>query len=274
MSQTKPFEGMKAVVLGVANERSIAWGITQVLHRGGAEIALNFMGPALERRVRPLAERIGAKIVEQCDVTKDDELDAYFEKVRSQWGGIDILIHSIAFANREDLEGRFVETSREGFKHALDVSAFSLIATAKRAEKLMLTRGGGSIITLSYIGAERVIPNYKVMGVAKAALEASVRYLAYDLGQGKIRVNAISAGPIKTLAAAGIANFKDMLKSYEAMVPLHEAVTQEDCGELAGFLCGPGGKHITGQTLYVDSGASILGAQPPQPSAAAAEPTP
>ncbi len=253
------FKGKKAVVFGIANERSIAWGIAQALHRGGAKLAFSYQGPNLERRIRPLAERVGADLCEQCDMTSDADLDAYFAKVREKWDGVDILIHSVAFANRADLEGRFVQTSRDGFKHALDVSAYTLIAAAQRAEPLMEGRNG-SIITITYAGSERVIPNYKVMGVAKAALEASVRYLAHDMGSKKVRVNAISAGPIKTLAASGIANFKDMLKKYEEMVPLHEAVDQEDVGELAAFLCSEGGRHITGQTLYVDSGAIIMGA--------------
>jgi enoyl-[acyl-carrier protein] reductase I len=255
----KPFEGKKALILGVANERSLAWAIARELHDGGARLGFSFQGEALERRVRPLAESVGADLVEPCNVGDDAQLDGIFAKVREKWGHLDFLIHSVAFANREDLEGRFVNTSREGFRMALDISAYSLVAAAKRAEPLMEGRGG-SIITLSYYGAEKVVPNYNVMGVAKAALEASVRYLAWDLGGKKIRVNAISAGPVKTLAAAGIRNFRDMLSAAEQKTPLHENISQDDVGALAAFLCGPGGVHMTGTTLYVDSGAHIMGA--------------
>jgi enoyl-[acyl-carrier protein] reductase I len=257
-SNVKPFQGKTALVLGVANERSLGWAIAQHLHQGGAKLGFNFLGEALERRVRPLAESVEADIIEPCNVSSDEQLDALFAKVKNQWGHLDILIHSIAFANREDLDGRFVDTSREGFRMALDVSAYSLVATARRAEGLMEGRGG-SIVTLSYYGAEKVIPNYNVMGVAKAALEASVRYLAYDLGPKKIRVNAISAGPVKTLAAAGIRNFREMLATAEDKTPLKENITAGDVGALAAFLCSPYGKHITGTTHYVDSGAHIMG---------------
>lgn len=255
----KPFEGKKALILGVANERSLAWSIAQHLHQGGAQLAFNYLGDALERRVRPLAESVQAEIIAPCNVADDQQLDALFEKVKNHWGHLDYLIHSVAFANKEDLEGRFVNTSREGFKMAMDISAYSLVAAAKRAEPLMEGRNG-SIITLSYYGAEKVVPNYNVMGVAKAALEASVRYLAYDLGTKKIRVNAISAGPVKTLAAAGIRDFRTMLAAAEQKTPLHENISAEDVGALAAFLCSPLGKHMTGCTLYVDSGAHIMGA--------------
>jgi enoyl-[acyl-carrier protein] reductase I len=254
----KPFEGKKALILGVANERSLAWSIAQHLHQGGAQLGFNYLGEALERRVRPLAESVNADIIHPCNVAEDQQLDAIFKEVQTKWGSLDYLIHSVAYANREDLEGRFMNTSREGFRVALDISAYSLIAAAKRAAPLMEGRQG-SIITLSYYGAEKVVPNYNVMGVAKAALEASVRYLAHDLGQNKIRVNAISAGPVKTLAAAGIRNFRDMLASAEEKTPLHENITAEDVGALAAFLCSPMGRHITGSTLYVDSGAHIMG---------------
>jgi enoyl-[acyl-carrier protein] reductase I len=255
----KIFEGKKALILGVANERSLAWAIARELHAGGAKLAFNFMGDALERRVRPLAESVLAEIVEPCNVVDDAQLDALFDRVREKWGSLDILIHSVAFANREELDGRFVNTSREGFRLALDISAYSLIAAARLAEPLMES-SGGSILTLSYYGAEKVIPNYNVMGVAKAALEASVRYLAWDLGSKKIRVNAISAGPVKTLAAAGVRNFRDMLAAAGEKNPLRENISGEDVGALAAFLSGPGGKHITGTTMYVDSGAHIMGA--------------
>lgn len=250
--------GKKALIVGVANERSLAWAIAQKLSEQGAELCFTYLNEALERRVRPLADQIGAKLVEPLDAGDEAQVGALFEKLKTHWGSLDILVHSIAFANREDLEGRFVQTSRAGFQMALDVSAYSLVALCQKAEPLMQGKEA-SVITLSYYGAEKVVPNYNVMGVAKAALEACVRYLAYDLGSQKIRVNAISAGPVKTLAAAGIRDFRSILSKIEEKAPLKENITAEDVGELAAFLCGPGGKHITGQTLYVDSGASIMG---------------
>ncbi|MCM2276709.1 MAG: enoyl-ACP reductase [Oligoflexia bacterium] len=255
----KIFEGKKAVIFGVANERSLAWAIARQLHAGGARLAFNYLGEALERRVRPLAESVGAELVEPCNAGSDEELDTFFSKVKEKWGHIDYLIHSVAYANREDLEGRFVETSREGFRVAMDISAYSLVAMARRAEPLMEGREG-SIVTLSYYGAEKVVPNYNVMGVAKAALEACTRYLAWDLGAKKIRVNAISAGPVKTLAASGVRNFRDMLAKAGEKTPLRENINADDVGAMGAFLCGPGGRHITGATLYVDSGAHIMGA--------------
>ena len=258
-STAKIFEGKKALIVGVANERSLAWSIAQHLHQGGAQLGFNFLGDALERRVRPLAESVSADLIEPCNVADDGQIDALFSKVKEKWGALDILIHSVAFANREDLDGRFVNTSREGFRMALDISAYSLIGLARKAEPLMEGRNG-SILTLSYYGAEKVVPNYNNMGVAKAALEASVRYLAYDLGTKKIRVNAISAGPVKTLAAAGIRDFRTMLAAAEEKTPLHENITADDVGALAAFLCSPQGRHITGSTHYVDSGAHIMGA--------------
>lgn len=258
-STLKPFEGKKALIVGVANERSLAWAIAQHLHQGGAKLGFTYLGESLERRVRPLAESVNADLIEPCDASSDTQIDMLFDEVKKKWGTLDILIHSIAFANRQDLEGRFVQTSRDGFRLALDISAYSLVALAQRAEPLMEGRGG-SIITLSYYGAEKVVPNYNVMGVAKAALESSVRYLAYDLGQKKITVNAISAGPVKTLAAAGIRDFRSMLSKAEEKTPLHENISADDVGSLAAFLCGPGGRHMTGCTIYVDSGAHIMGA--------------
>ncbi|MCM2322015.1 MAG: enoyl-ACP reductase [Oligoflexia bacterium] len=259
MSISKPFEGKKAVVFGVANERSLAWAIARQLHEGGASLAFNFLGDALERRVRPLAQSLGAELVEPCNVASDQEIDQFFAKVAAKWGHVDYLIHSVAFAKREDLEGRFVDTSREGFRVALDISAYSLVALARRAEPLMEGRDG-AIITLSYYGAEKVVPNYNVMGVAKAALEACTRYLAWDLGPKKIRVNAISAGAVKTLAASGVRDFREMLSKSAERTPLRENIHAEDVGAMGAFLCGPGGRHITGATLYVDSGAHIMGA--------------
>jgi len=254
---TKPYENKRALIIGVANERSFAWAIARELHLGGAKLAFTYLGDALERRVRPLAESVGAELIEPCDVAHDDQIDSLFTRVQEKWGKLDILVHSVAFANREDLEGRFVNTSRAGFHLAMDISAYSLVACARRAEPLMTE--GGRIITLSYYGAEKVVPNYNVMGVAKAALEASVRYLAWDLGPKKITVNAISAGAVKTLAAAGIRNFRDMLNKVVETTPLRENISAEDVGSLAGFLCSEGGKHITGSTMYVDSGAHIMG---------------
>jgi enoyl-[acyl-carrier protein] reductase I len=252
------FKGKKALIFGVANDRSLAWAIAQQLHLAGAKLGFTYMGEALERRVRPLAESVGAELIESCNVADDAQLDRVFEVVKEKWGELDILIHSVAFANREDLEGRFSQTSREGFRVAMDISAYSLVAMAKRAEPLMEGRNG-TILTLSYYGAEKVVPNYNVMGVAKAALEACVRYLAYDLGTKKIRVNAISAGPVKTLAAAGIRDFRTMLAKAEEKTPLKENISGDEVGALAAFLCGPGGAHMTGTTLYVDSGAHIMG---------------
>lgn len=258
LSHALPLTGKKALIVGVANDRSLAWAIAEHLHAAGCELAFTYMGDALERRVRPLAESLGSKLILPMNAQSEPEMDAVFSKLKSEWGGLDFLIHSIAFANREDLEGRFVDTSRDGFLLAMDVSAYSLVAMAKRAEPLMEGREA-AIITLSYIGATRVVQNYNVMGVAKAALEATVRYLANDLGPKKIRVNAISAGPVKTLAAAGIRNFRDMLSKSEEKVPLRENIEQSDVGALATFLCGPGGKHITGTTMMVDSGAHMMG---------------
>lgn len=256
----RPLEGKRALILGLANDRSIAWGIAQALHAQGCKLAFNFLGESLERRVRPLAESLGAEIIAPCDVQNDSQISALFGEIKGKWDGLDILIHSVAFASREDLHGRFVDTSRDGFKLALDVSAYSLIATAREAQKLM-PETGGTIITLTYYGSEKVIPGYNVMGVAKAALEATVRYLAGDLGQQKIRVHAISAGPIKTLAAAGgISNFRDFLTTIEEKAPLRENVSPEDVGALAAFLCQDGAKHMTGNLLYVDSGYNIIGA--------------
>jgi enoyl-[acyl-carrier protein] reductase I len=253
------FEGKNAVVLGVANDRSLAWSIAQHLHRAGAKLALSYVGEALERRVRALSSQVNADWIASCDVSQDSEMDRFFEEVKNRWNHLDILIHAVAFANKEDLEGSFIGTSREGFRLAMDISAYSLVKACAKAEPLMKDKGG-SIVTLSYYGAEKVIPHYNVMGVAKAALEASVRYLAYDLGQHKIRVNAISAGPVKTLAASGIRDFKTILASAAEKTPLRENIHADDVGALASFLCSPSSKHITGSTLYVDSGAHIMGA--------------
>jgi len=249
--------GKKALIFGVANERSIAWGITKAFHKEGAKIALSYAGEALKDRVTPLAGQVGCDFVEQCDVGKDDQIDALFAKAKSALGTIDVLVHAIAFAKKEDLESQYVTTSRDGFRTALEVSAYSLVALAQRARGLMTN--GGSILTLTYYGAEKVIPHYNVMGVAKAALEASVRYLAYDLGRSKIRVNAISAGPIKTLAAAGVGGFRSMLDYCEKVAPLGRLVSTEDVGNSALSLCSDLGSAVTGEVLYVDAGFSTVG---------------
>jgi enoyl-[acyl-carrier protein] reductase I len=253
------FSGKKILVMGVANERSIAWGITQALQKEGAEIALTYMNEAIEKRVRPLAEEVGCTTVLPCDVQRDADLDTLFGEIESRWGGLDGIVHSLAFADREDLQRPFSKTTREGFRLALDVSAYSLIALAGRAEPLMASRGGGSILTMSYLGAQRVVENYNIMGIAKAALEASVKYLAADLGQKNIRVNAVSAGPIKTLAASGIPQFKQMLTSFAERAPLRRNVTQEDVAQAALFYLSGMSAGITGEVTYVDCGFNVLG---------------
>jgi len=250
-------EGKKALIFGVANKHSIAWGIAEALHREGAQVGLSYGIPQLERRVRPLGEEIGAKLVEECDVTSDEAIDRVFEKASNLYGTIDILIHSVAYAERQDLDGRFVETSRAGFSLALEISAYSLVALAQRAEKLM--PDGGAIAAMTYYGSVAVMPHYNVMGVAKAALESSVRYLAHDLGPQGIRVNAISAGPIKTLAASGVAGFRKLLSYHSKAAPLRSHVTQEDVGNTAVWLCSDWARQVTGEIIYVDSGWSILG---------------
>jgi enoyl-[acyl-carrier protein] reductase I len=254
---TDLFKDKRVAIFGVANERSIAWGIAEAMHRHGARLAFSYAGEVLEKRVRPLAESVNADLIVSCDVTDDAQIDAAFQQISSKWGGLDVLVHAIAFANREDLEGRFVDTSRKGFGLALDVSAYSLVALARAAAPLMTN--GGSVITLTYYGAEKVVPSYNVMGVAKAALEASVRYLAADLGPQQIRVNAISAGPIKTLAASGIKGFKGMLHIVEERAPLRRNVTQDDVGNTALFLCSDLASGVTGETVFVDAGYNILG---------------
>jgi enoyl-[acyl-carrier protein] reductase I len=250
-------EGKTALVFGLANKNSIAWGITQALHREGATIGMSYAVDKLERRVMPLAESIGVDFVEQCNVESDEELDTIFTKIKERFGKIDILVHSIAFAKPGDLDGKYLDTSREGFHTALGISCYSLVALAQRAAPLM--SDGGSIIAMTYLGAEKVMPNYNVMGVAKAALEASVRYLAADLGSQKIRVNAISAGPIKTLAAAGIAGFRLMTAFAEQAAPLRELVSQDDVGDVAVWLASDWARLVTGEVVHIDAGYNILG---------------
>lgn len=247
----------KALVVGVANERSIAWGVAQSLHREGATIGLTYLNDAIEKRVRPLGEKIDCSFYAPCDVTQEEDLWGLKKSLEDSWGEFDILVHSLAFANREDLKGRFVETSREGFLLAMDISAYSLIALSQTLLPLM--KKGGSIMAMTYLGAVKVVENYNVMGVAKAALECTCRYLANDLGPlNSIRVNAISAGPIKTLAASGVSGLGQMLKEYAEFSPLRTTIDQSDVGEMACFLASDHSRHITGQTLYVDAGASIL----------------
>ncbi len=249
--------GKTALVFGVANERSIAWGITKAFHDHGATLGLSYAGQALERRVRPLAESIGCTFVESCDVASDEQIKQVAARAAESFGEIDILVHAIAFANRDELTGPYYNTSRAGFHLAMDISVYSFTALAKAFQPML--RPGGAMITLTYYGAEKVSPNYNVMGVAKAALEASVRYLAYDFGKHQVRVNAISAGPIRTLAAAGVSGFKSMYRQFAEIAPLHENVTSEDVGGAAVFLCSDLAAKITGEVLFVDSGYNILG---------------
>jgi enoyl-[acyl-carrier protein] reductase I len=250
-------DGKKALIFGVANDHSIAWGIAQALHEQGATLGFSSVESLIERRVRPLATSIGSTFVEPCDVQSDDQIRAVFERWRAEQGELDILVHALAFARREDLEGGFVDTSRDGFGLALDVSAYSLVALVREARTLL--HPGSSVLTLTYYGAEKVVGNYNVMGVAKAALEASVRYLAADLGPDGIRVNAISAGPIRTLAASGIAGFKKMYGAFADVTPLRSNITIEDVGKTAVYLASDLSSAVTGEVVYVDGGFNILG---------------
>lgn len=245
----------KGLIFGVANNLSIAWGIAQEAHSQGAIQGFTYLNEALERRVRPLAESLTSPLILPCDVNSDEELDAVFGRVAEEWGQLDFVVHSIAFAQREDLQGRFVDTSRAGFATALEASAYSLVAIAKRASKLMSL--GGSIITMTYHGSQQVVPNYNVMGVAKAALESSVRYLAADLGGQGVRVNAISAGPIKTLSAKGISGLSDMLKGSVEVAPLGRNIDTSEVGKAAVFLLSDLSSGVTGEILYVDAGLNI-----------------
>jgi enoyl-[acyl-carrier protein] reductase I len=255
-------DGRKALIFGVANDHSIAWGIAQALHAEGASIGFSSVESLIDRRVRPLAERLGSTFVEPCDVQSDEQVKRVFDRWREAHGDLDILVHALAFAKREDLEGSFVDTSREGFTLALDVSAYSLVALVREARPLL--HPGSSVMTLTYYGAEKVVANYNVMGVAKAALEASVRYLAADLGPDGIRVNAISAGPIRTLAAAGISGFKSMYGSFAAVTPLRSNITIEDVGRTALYLASDLSSAVTGEVIYVDGGFNVLGVPVPE----------
>jgi enoyl-[acyl-carrier protein] reductase I len=254
--------GKKALIFGVANDHSIAWGIAKGLHEHGAEVGFSSIEMMIDRRVRPLAESIGSKFVEPCDVQDDAQIARVFERWKETYGQLDILVHALAFARREDLEGRFVDTSRDGFALALDISAYSLVALAHAGAPLMPS--GGSIMTLTYYGAEKVVANYNVMGVPKAALEASVRYLANDLGPDGVRINAISAGPIRTLAASGVANFKKMYGMFPDLTPLRRNMTLEDVAGTAVYLASDLASGVTGETIYVDGGFNVLGVPTPE----------
>ena len=243
--------------MGVANDRSLAWGIAKKLGEHGAELAFTYQGPALEKRVRPLAESLGSDLLIECDVTDGGSIDNVFKVLERRWGQIDFLVHAIAYSDKQELKNRYVDTTLENFSRTLDISCYSLTAVCQRAEKLM--SGGGSVITLTYYGSEKVMPHYNVMGVAKAALEASVRYLAYDLGGQGIRVNAISAGPIKTLAASGIGDFRYILKWNELNAPLKRNVTIDEVGGAGLYLLSDLGTGVTGETHHVDCGYHVIG---------------
>jgi enoyl-[acyl-carrier protein] reductase I len=254
------FEGKRGLVLGVANKRSIAWAIAQELADGGAQLAFTYQGERIEKSVRDLAGTVDAKLVTECDVRSDDDVARVFSEVGDAFGGeLDILVHSVAFAAAEDLEGRFTDTPRDRFWMAIDVSAYSLVACARAAEPLMEKAGGGSIVTMTYLGGERAVPHYNVMGVAKATLDSCVKYLAWDLGEKNIRVNAVSAGPVRTLAARSIAGFPTMEAIVEERSPLHRHVEATDVGAAAAYLLGDGARNVTGTTLYVDSGYHAMG---------------
>jgi enoyl-[acyl-carrier protein] reductase I len=254
------FEGKTGLVLGVANRRSIAWAIARRLADEGASLAFTFQGERLERNVRELAETVSSPLVTECDVRSDDDVARVFDEVAGAFGGgLDLLVHSVAFAAAEDLEGRLTDTPRDRFWMAVDVSAYSLVAAARAAEPLMDARGGGAILTMTYLGGERAVPHYNVMGVAKATLDASVRYLAWDLGQKNIRVNAVSAGPVRTLAARSIAGFPTMEAIVEERAPLHRHVDADDVGSAAAYLLSEDARNVTGTTLYVDSGYHAMG---------------
>ena len=254
-------QGKRGLIMGVANDRSIAWGIAQALHEAGAQLAFTYQGEAFRKRVVPLVEHMKPAVVMDCDVTNKASLDALFEALGKAWGSLDFVVHAVAFSDREQLKGRYVDTTPENFAMTMDISCFSFTAVAQRAEKLMTN--GGSLVTLTYYGAEKVMPHYNVMGVAKAALEASVRYLAEDLGKKAIRVNSISAGPIKTLAASGVGDFRYILKWNEYNAPLRRTVTTAEVGGAALFLLSDLGKAVTGECVHVDSGYHIVGMKAP-----------
>ena len=254
------FEGKRGLVLGVANKRSIAWAIARRLAEEGAQLAFTYQGERIEKGVRELAESVSSPLVTECDVRSDEDVDRVVREAGETFGGeLDLLVHSVAYAAAEDLEGRFTDTPRDRFWMALDVSAYSLVAAARAAEPLMEAAGGGSILTMTYLGGERAVPHYNVMGVAKAALDASVRYLAWDLGQKNVRVNAVSAGPVRTLAARSIHGFPTMEAIVEERAPLHRPIDADDVGNAAAYLLSDEARNVTGTTLYVDSGYHAMG---------------
>ena len=250
-------QGKRGVIMGVANNRSIAWGIAKAVHAQGGEVALTYQGDALKKRVEPLAAEIGGVLAGHCDVSDESTIDAVFENIEKMWGKIDFLVHAIGFSDKDELTGRYIETSADNFAKTMQISVYSFTSVARRAEKLMTS--GGSMLTLTYYGAEKVMPNYNVMGVAKAALEASVKYLAVDLGPKNIRVNAISAGPIKTLAASGIGDFRYILKWNELNSPLRRTVGIDEVGDSALYLLSDLSRAVTGEVLHVDSGYHVVG---------------
>lgn len=251
------FKGKRGLIMGVANNKSLAWGITESLHAQGAELAFTYQGDALLKRVTPLAESVGSNIILPCDVTDEASIDSVFSTLEKKWGKLDFLVHAIAFSDKNELTGRYVDTSRDNFAQTMDISCYSFTAIAKRAALLM--EEGGSMLTLTYAGAERVMPHYNVMGVAKAALETSVRYLAVDLGKNNIRVNSLSAGPVKTLAASGIGDFRYILKWNEYNSPLRRNTTLKDVGGCAVYLLSELGSGTTGENIHVDSGYHVVG---------------
>lgn len=249
--------GKRGLIMGLANDKSIAWGIAKACADAGAEMAFSYQGEALKKRVAPLAQQCGSDFLVECDVTDMDSVDAVFTEIEKRWGKLDFVVHAIGFSDKAELRGRYVDTSRDNFKMTMDISVYSFTAVAQRAEKLMTD--GGSMLTMTYYGAEQVMPHYNVMGVAKAALEASVKYLAEDLGKQNIRVNAISAGPIKTLAASGIGDFRYILKWNELNSPLRRTVTIDDVGKSALYLLSDLSSGVTGENLHVDSGYHVVG---------------
>jgi enoyl-[acyl-carrier protein] reductase I len=254
------FEGKTGLILGVANRRSIAWAIAKRLADEGARLAFTFQGERIEKNVRELAATVDSPLVTSCDVRSDDDIARVFGEVGDVFdGGLDILVHSVAFAAAEDLEGRFIDTPRDRFWMAIDVSAYSLVTCAHAAEPLMAARGGGSIVTMTYLGGERAVPHYNVMGVAKATLDSAVKYLAWDLGEKNIRVNAISAGPVRTLAARSIAGFPTMESMFEERAPLHRPIEADDVGAAAAYILGDDARNITATTLYEDGGYHAMG---------------
>ena len=252
-------QGKRALIVGVANDKSLAWSIAQTLAAEGAEIALTYQGEILEKRVRPLAAQIEADVIGELDVNDDAQIATVFAALEKKWHGLDLLVHAVAFAEREDLRDRFLTVSRANFAKSMEISAYSLVALARAAEPLMEARGGGSILTLSYLGAVRAIPNYNMMGVAKAALEACVRYLSVDLGARNIRVNALSAGPARTLSSSAIRDFHTMVHEVEARSPLRRGMRIEEVGKMAAAVLSDFSSGVTGQTLYVDVGYNIIG---------------